>query len=139
MKYIILLLNLYIYLILTNIPIRSEDFNTALEFNKKADQYLSDKNFSQAIKELERAEKFSTMDGYYATKIGFIYSWNLNNNEAAIQNLERALKQGGEKKSWTLREYGYVLMKMEMYDTAEEFLKMAIDTSIPKTSDLLDT
>lgn len=139
MKYIILLLNFYIYLILTNIPIRSEDFNTALEFNKKADQYLLDKNFSQAIKELERAEKFSTMDGYYATKIGFIYSWNLNNNEAAIQNLERALKQGGEKKSWTLREYGYVLMKMEMYDTAEEFLKMAIDTSIPKTSDLLDS
>ena len=62
MKYIILLLNFYIYLILTNIPLRSDDFTTALEFNKKADQYLSDKNFSQAIKELERAEKFSTMD-----------------------------------------------------------------------------
>ena len=72
MKYIILLLNFYIYLILTNIPLRSDDFTTALEFNNKADQYLLDKNFSQAIKELERAEKFSTMDGYYATKIGFI-------------------------------------------------------------------
>jgi tetratricopeptide (TPR) repeat protein len=116
-----------------------EDINLSLEYNKKADQYLSEKNFMRAIAELEKAEKVYKLDGYYATKIGFIYNWNLNNYEMAIQNLERALKQGGDKKPWTLREYGYVLMKIEQYDTSEEFLKMALDLSPPKSIDQLES
>ena len=121
---------LYILFFITlTLPIKTQENNDAFFYNKKADALLLENNFSQALLELEKAEKLNSLYGYFATKIGYTYAWRLKDFKQAIPHFERALKQGGDTKPWTLREYGYSLMMINDFDTAEEFMQMAIDKS----------
>ncbi len=119
-----------IFIINLTLPLKSQESNDPFFYNKKADSLMLENNFTQALVELEKAEKLNSLSGYFATKIGYTYGMKLKDFKQAIPHFERALKQGGNTKAWTLREYGYALMMEKDYDTAEEFMRMAIDSSI---------
>ena len=117
----------------------SEDYNSAIYNLERAKEQILLKNYIAAVQLLEKAESDFPKDGYFATWIGTIYSWHLKQFDKSLPHFERALRQGGQQKPWTLREYGYALMMSEDFDTAEEFILQSVSLADSNKDELIQS
>ena len=109
--------------------IHAENYQKAMFHIKNAESFTNMENFPQALRELEAAETEFTRDGHVATRIGILVAYRMKDLPASLSHFERALRQGGDKIPWTLREYGFALLRTGNEDTAEEFLNQSLDLS----------
>lgn len=125
--------------ILSGFPLLADGgFQKGLDYASQADKLFQKSQFEDAVRALAKAEEAWPDTGYYATRIAGAYLQK-NDLSTALQHLDRAVKQGGERTTYTMRERGIVLCRLTRYSEAEAAFESAAKISRDNKEDIEET
>ncbi|HCL56792.1 MAG TPA: hypothetical protein DHW82_07270 [Spirochaetia bacterium] len=99
------------------------------EFLKQAASFVKSKDYDKALDLFEKAEKTSPNSGYYASKTGEFYLYQIKDFEKSHQKFLEAIEKGYQT-SRTFRLIGESLHHLKKYNEALEYYQKSIENSL---------
>ncbi|MBX3722335.1 MAG: tetratricopeptide repeat protein [Turneriella sp.] len=118
--------SLWIISVLLTFALNADDrWNKAMALAQKADRLIQQKRFDEGVAAFVKAEEIYPDGGYYATRLGSLYR-DREDLATAMTYYERALSQGGNNETYTLREHAIALCRARRFSEADASFNSAL-------------